>query len=146
MTTERHINEAGLTLVKHFESFSAIPYVCPAGHRTIGYGHVIGPNENFDTITPEMGEHLLQMDLNIAESDVVRLIEVDLSDNQFSALVSFVFNIGGAALQRSTLRKRLNQRDYTGAAEEFPKWCYAGGVKLAGLLRRRIAEQKLFLS
>ena len=69
-----------------------------------------------------------------------------ISDNQFSALVSFTFNVGAGALQRSTLRMKLNRGEYQNAAGEFPKWRMAGGRVLAGLVRRRAAERALFMA
>ena len=69
-----------------------------------------------------------------------------ISDNQFSGLVSFTFNLGAGALQRSTLRIKLNRGEYQNAADEFPKWRMAGGRVLAGLVRRRAAEWALFLA
>jgi GH24 family phage-related lysozyme (muramidase) len=85
-------------------------------------------------------------DLAPREVAVSRLITVPLNQNQFDALVSFVFNLGSGALQCSTLRRRLNAGAYLEAADEFPKWVYAGGRKLKGLVRRREAERILFLS
>lgn len=142
----RHINEAGLALVKKFEGFSSEPYQDQAGHFTIGWGHLIMEGENFTEITPEEAENILQMDLNRAESAVDRLIKVTLTDNQFAALVSFTFNLGSGALYRSTLRKVLNGGEYIKAAKEFPRWIFSAGVRNKGLLRRRIAERNLFLT
>lgn len=142
----RHINEAGLKLIKLFEGFSPKPYRDIAGYSTIGWGHLIDKSETFGEITPEEGEALLKNDLASAEYSVLKLIKVVLSDNQFAALVSFTFNLGGGALQCSTLRSRLNRGWYLGAADEFPKWCFAGGKKNNGLFKRRIIERDLFLT
>ena len=107
----KHINQAGLNLIKYFESYKQFPYICPAGYLTIGYGHVIKPNETFENgISPEAAEALLKEDVENAECAVIRLIVVPLTDNQFSALVSFTFNLGGGALQRSTLRMKINRK------------------------------------
>ena len=76
----------------------------------------------------------------------ISIIKTALTENQFSALVSFTFNLGAGALQRSTLRMKLNRGEVQGAADEFPKWLIAGGRILAGLVRRRAAERALFLS
>ena len=82
----------------------------------------------------------------MAERAVLRLITVPLSDGQFDALVSFTFNLGSGALQRSTLRRKVNRQEYEDAALEFGKWVWAGGRRLKGLINRRKAEAALFLS
>ena len=98
-------------------------------------------------ISEAEAETLLVLDLESSEGWVLRLVKEPLSENQFSALTSFTFNVGCGALQRSTLRMKLNRGEYTlGAADEFPKWRRAGGRILAGLVRRRAAERALFLA
>lgn len=142
----REINEAGLDLIKLFEKFSPTKYICQAGYPTIGWGHVILPNEKFDEpISEELGDELLSKDLLIAERSVCRLITIALTDNEYAALVSFAFNLGGGALQRSTLRQLVLRGEVGDAADEFPKWVYANGRRSRGLLRRRLAERELFL-
>jgi len=141
------ISQQGLELIKHFEGFSAKQYICAGGKPTIGYGHVILPNENFPPrITKEQAEELLAKDIVRFEIDVMACVKVPLTQGQFDALVSFAFNLGGAALRGSTLLKRLNAKDYDGAATEFSRWVFASGKRLAGLARRREAERELFLS
>lgn len=145
----RYATERCIELIKRFEGFSPKPYLCPAGYWTIGYGHVITAQDkdNYrDPITEAEAEALLKKDVFKAEKAVLRLIKVPLTDGQFDALVDFVFNLGGGALQRSTLRAKLNRGEYLDAADEFLKWVWAGGRKLKGLVRRRIAERELFLS
>lgn len=143
----RQINEAGLKIVKGFESLELTAYRCPAGKMTIGYGHVITTGEVFARrITTELAESVLRRDLSIAEQAVTRFVKVDITDNQFSALVSFTFNCGVEALRRSTLLRKLNAGDAAGASNEFSKWIRGGGRILNGLVRRRQAEQQLFLS
>ena len=137
-------SEAGIEIIKRFEGFSPIPYLCPAGYNTIGYGHLIKQDEVFESITLTEAEELLIKDLRKAENTVKQLIYQPLNENQFSALVSFVYNLGGGALQASTLRIKLNRDGVEGLEGEFLKWVYAGGRKLRGLLNRRIAEAKLF--
>jgi GH24 family phage-related lysozyme (muramidase) len=139
----RHITQAGIDLIKQFEGFSPAIYICPAGYPTIGYGHVVKPQERqqfASGITPEQAETLLRQDVQTAERAVLRLITVPLTDGQFDALVSFTFNLGAGALQRSTLRRRVNRGDHAGVPPEFRKWVWAGGRKLQGLVRRREAE------
>lgn len=148
MAQRRQITQAGINLIRKFEGFSSTRYICPAGVYTIGYGHAIRKGELWDsptvTITEEEATALLIEDVKIAERAVSRLIAVPLSDSQFDAIVDFTFNLGGGALQRSTLRSMLNRGEYQNTSLEFPKWCWAGGRRVNGLLRRRIEEQKLF--
>jgi len=141
----RRIGQRGLDLIKQFEGWYPEPYLCPANKWTIGYGHLITPEETFTHITMEEGEDLLELDVNEAELGVETLVKVPLNQNQFDALVSFVFNLGSGNLSASTLLKKLNAGDYKGAADEFPRWIFAAGKKLLGLIARRDAERTLFL-
>ncbi|MFN7755315.1 MAG: lysozyme [Holosporales bacterium] len=139
----RRVTPAGLALIKQFESFSPTVYICPAGYPTIGYGHVVKlqERERFASgITAEQAEALLRQDVQTAERAVLRLITVPLTDGQFDALVSFTFNLGAGALQRSTLRRKVNRGDNAAVPAEFRKWVWAGGRKLEGLVRRRGGE------
>ena len=147
----RHINEHGIEIVKSFEGLSLKPYLCPANVWTVGYGATVGwdgrPfNMDMEPISEAEADAFLVRDLESAEGWVRRLIKTRLSENSFSSLVSFTFNVGAGALQRSTLRMKLNREEYQGAADEFPKWRRAGGRILAGLVRRRAAERALFLA
>jgi lysozyme len=142
----RHIIQAGLDLIKSFEGFSPTVYLCAAGYPTIGYGHVVRKGESFTVISEDDAENILAKDVETAEKSVLRLISVPLSDAQFASLVSFVFNLGSGALQRSTLRSKINRGEYIDASDEFRKWVWGGGRKLKGLVRRREAERQLFLS
>ena len=145
----RKVSEEGLRLIKRFEGFSETVYICPAGYPTIGYGHVVLDHEveNFAYgISEEQATDLLRQDVAIAERAVLQHINVPLSDGQFDALVSFTFNLGSGALQRSTLRRKLNRQEYRLAAKEFGRWVWAGGKKLKGLIHRRNAEAALFSS
>lgn len=142
----RHITQEGLYLIKSFEGFSPTVYLCSAGVPTIGYGHAIKRGESFTSITEEDAENILARDVSVAEKGVLRLISVPLSDGQFNALVSFSFNLGTGALQRSSLRLKLNRSEYTDASDEFMKWIRAGGKVIKGLVRRREAERRMFIS
>ena len=146
-----HINERGIEIVKSFEGISLKPYLCPANVWTVGYGATVGSDGR--RIDPDMGsiseteaDALLLRDLESSEGWISRLIKTALTENQFSALTSFTFNVGAGALQRSTLRMKLNRGEVQGAADEFPKWKFANKRILAGLVRRRAAERALFLS
>jgi len=141
----RHTTEDGLRLIRRFEGFSAVPYLCPAGYLTVGYGHVVkNPDAFRQPITEDEATEILNVDVETAERAVLRLITVPLTDGQFDALVSFTFNLGAGALQRSTLRRKVNREDHEDAADEFLRWVWAGGRKLNGLIRRRQAEAALY--
>ena len=141
----RNITQNGLDLIKRFEGFSRTVYFCPAGYPTIGYGHVVKDGEDFSNgIMEGEAEELLRQDAVIAERAVLRLINVPLTDGQFDALVSFTYNLGGGALQRSTLRRKINREEHGEVPEQFMRWVWAGGRKLKGLVRRRAAEAGLY--
>lgn len=137
------LSDDGLAFIKHFEGFRATTYRDIAGLPTIGYGHLIKKGEAFTSITVQEATVLLRQDVEAAARAVSRLITVDLSQSEFDALVSFTFNLGAGALQRSTLRRRLNRGDYD-VRNEFMKWTRAGGVKSPGLVARRAAEADVF--
>lgn len=140
------ISQTGLDLVKSFEGLRLKAYYDSVGVLTIGFGST-GPHVKPGmVITPKQAEDLLRDDVTRFEACVSKQVTVPLSQNQFDALVSFAFNLGCGNLASSTLLKKLNAKDYAGAASEFAKWNRAGGKVLAGLTRRREAEKALFLS
>ncbi|MBI1275388.1 glycoside hydrolase family protein [bacterium] len=133
--------------IKRHEGFSDRPYLCPAGYTTIGWGHLIRRDEHIDSpISSEDAERLLAQDIDQARMAVLRLVQWPLSDNQQGALVSFTFNLGAGALQRSTLRRKLNRGEVAAVPDELRRWVYAGGRKLPGLMIRREAEVRLFMA
>lgn len=141
----RATGEAGVSLIRAFEGFSPVAYVCPAGFPTIGYGHFIQPDERFEvSLSLEEGEALLRKDLPRYERAVCRLIDKPLGDLCFDALVSFTFNLGEGALAASTLRRLINVGRVTEAGPQFDRWVFAGARKLPGLVRRRAAERALW--
>jgi lysozyme len=143
--TPRATGAAGLSLIRAFEGFSPVPYVCPAGFPTVGYGHVVREGEHFgESLSPEAGEALLRADLPRYEGAVCRLIAVPLADLCFDALVSFTFNLGEGALAASTLRRLVNEGRLGEAGPQFDRWVFAGARKLPGLVRRRAAERALW--
>ena len=131
-------------LIKHFEGVKLKSYQDSVGVWTIGYGSTLGIKEGVE-ISEQEAEDLLIHDISRFESGVSDLINVPLYQHEYDALVSFSFNLGSGALQRSTMRSLINNRRYEGAAEEFGKWVYAGGNILLGLQRRRDAERLMFL-
>jgi lysozyme len=139
----RIMSEKAIELIKEFEELRLEAYLCPAGVWTIGWGHTKGVKPGMK-ITEEQAEELLEEDMQEAIRVVERL-NVDLSDNQYNALVSFVFNIGGSAFARSTIRRKIlvNPNDKTIRAE-LMRWVYADGKMLKGLERRREEEAELY--
>lgn len=145
----RHVTEEGLNLIKQFEGFSPTIYICPAGYPTIGYGHVVLAHEQDQFaagITQAEATEILRKDVRTAERGVLRLIAVPLTDGQFDALVSFTFNLGAGALQRSTLRRKVNRGEHESVPAELLKWVWAAGKRLPGLVRRRRAEALAYFS
>lgn len=144
------LNQKGINLIKYYEKLETEAYLDPGGVWTIGYGHTAARGEPKPhrgmKITPKQAEEIFLRDVRYFEDWVKRLVKVPLNENQFSALVSFAYNLGEGSLQKSTLLKKLNNRDYNGAAEEFDKWIYDDGKKLNGLVKRRASEKALFKS
>jgi GH24 family phage-related lysozyme (muramidase) len=138
------INAKGIQLLKAFEGLRLRAYQDAVGVWTIGYGTTSGVRPGM-VITEAQAEELLRRDLNRFERAVTDLVNVPLNSDQFSALVSFTYNVGEGALASSTLLRLLNQRDYKGAADQLLRWDKADGQALAGLTRRRKAERALFL-
>ena len=139
----RSINKAGLELIKSFEGCKLKAYVCPAGVLTIGYGSTGSHVKPGMVITQDQADELLRSDLRRFEDYVDQHCK-PATDNQFAALVSFAFNVGEGNLRTSTLRRLHNAGDYAGAQGQFARWNKGGGKVLAGLVRRREAEAKLY--
>ena len=145
------INNAGIQLIKSFEGCFLNAYLCPAKVWTIGYGstqYLDGkPVKKGDKITQKQAEELLIDTVSVFANNVSKLIKKELNENQFSALVSFAFNLGSGALSKSTLLKKVNANPHdTSINAEFLKWNKAGGKVLAGLTRRRKAESQLYFT
>ena len=139
---------SGKSIIKEFEGFRAVAYLCPADVVTIGYGttRIRGKAVKLGMkITTEEAEVFLEEDLKSFEDVVNQNVNVELTQNQFDALVSFVYNVGAANFKKSTLLKKINVNKLIEASDEFLKWNKAGGKTLAGLTRRREAEKNLFL-
>lgn len=130
-------------LVRQFEGCRLAAYICPAGVPTIGVGRTRGVKMG-DRCSVQQADLWLTEDLQDAEAAVSSLVKVPLSQGQFDALVSFVFNLGASAFTKSTLLKRLNAGLPVAAADEFKRWVYSGGVRLKGLVDRRAAEEAMF--
>lgn len=139
------VSEKGIALIREFEGCNLRAYKDSVGIWTVGYGHV-GPEvrEGLE-ITQARAEELLLEDIADAEKCVRNSVSVALTEGEFSALVSFCFNLGCGRLRGSTLLRKLNAGDVD-IGPEFEKWCFAGGKKSEGLVRRRKAERELFES
>lgn len=144
------ISQTGIDLIKEYEGCYLTAYKCPAGVWTIGYGTtepINGkPISQGMKITQQQANELLIKNLKTYEKAVNDYTKVPLNQNQYDALVSFVYNVGCNAYKTSTLLQLLNKDDYEGAANQLPRWNKAGGKVLAGLTKRREAEKKLFLT
>jgi len=135
---------AGRALIRQFEGCYLQAYRCPAGIPTIGVGHTRGVKMG-DRCSQQQADVWLTEDLQDAEAAVAQLVKTPLAQQQFDALVSFTFNLGGRALAESTMLILLNKGNHKAAAEQFGRWVNSNGVKLDGLVRRRAAEKALFL-
>ena len=124
---------------------SSKPYLCPRGFLTVGYGHKIQNGSQSKCISQNDANTLFLKDLKIAENSVLRNIKVFLLQHQFDSLASFTFNVGGGALQRSTLRQKINREAFEEAKEEFGRWVYCNNKKIQGLVLRRKIEAELFI-
>ena len=156
------ISPKALKMIAHHEGTRYKPYRCPAALWTVGVGHVLYPAQGklpmADRLTypikPEDNRvwskdevnALLEFDLKRFESGVRRYCPAIATQGQFDALVSFSFNVGLGALQRSSIRMKTNRGDFEGAADDLMKWTKAGGKVLPGLVKRRTDERLLYLT
>ena len=137
-----------IDLIKKYEGFRSQAYQDSVGVWTIGYGttRINGePVKAGMTITEDRALELVRAEVNKLWTNIESILTVRLNENQMNALVDFAYNLGFNALKTSTLMKKLNAGDFTGAANEFTRWVYAGGKVLPGLVKRREAEKQLFL-
>lgn len=138
------MNTQACKLIKKFEGFSATPYRCAGGYWTIGWGHRLGPTEAYQALTYGEAKALLQRDVERCERALRKLVRVPLEAHQEAALISFIFNVGAAAFQRSTLRMKVNRDEHDDVPAEFRRWVWCKGRKLAGLVARREAEAQWY--
>ena len=143
------VPQAAIDLAKRFEGFHRVakvdpgraqPYICPAGYWTIGYGHLCEPSH--PPITEGEAEVYLAHDLQMALAATLRYCPVLATEpeGRVAAIVDFTFNLGAGRLQTSTLRRRINQRDWSASGQELRRWVYGGGKVLPGLVARRAIE------
>ena len=149
------VPKTAIELAKRFEGFHRVPrndplrrahpYICPAGYLTIGYGHLCDPTH--PPITESEAEVYLAHDLQTALAATLRYCPglATESEGRLAAIVDFTFNLGAGRLQTSTLRRRINQRDWVASGKELRRWVYGGGKVLPGLVARREADCALLV-
>ena len=146
---EMLVSNLGVDLICDFEGKRLVAYDDGVGIWTIGFGTTIYPNgirvKKGDTCTEAQAKVYMQNDLKKFEHAVNDAVNIPLNQNQFDALVSLTYNIGAAAFSKSTLVKKLNAGDISGAADQFDVWINAGGKRMQGLVNRRSKEKLLFL-
>jgi lysozyme len=147
------INNAGIDLIKKWEGFSQVPYLCSAGVPTIGIGTTRYPDGSKvrlkdKAITIDEAEDLLQQDLAVRSKELMKILPKTLNDNQFNALLSFVYNLSVGDLAKSTLLKLIlkNPNQKVAIKKQFLRWVNAGGKKCQGLVNRRNDEIKLYFT
>lgn len=139
------VSDKGIEFIKQWEKLALDVYNDGAGYQTIGFGHRIREGENLKRIDEEQATELLMSDIEDTEIKLTDCIEREISQEQFDAFASLAFNIGTHAFERSTLLQKLNQgRPFKECAPQFDRWVFAGSKKMAGLVKRRAAERKLF--
>ena len=141
----KNISQRGIEFIKKYEDFSPTPYPDGQG-MSIGYGHQIRKGEILNYLTRETADKLFMEDLKqVYEPIIHKHVKVNLTQGQYDALCSFVYNFGEPKFKQSTLLKRLNQKDYAGASEEFERWVNFNGKPHKGLTKRRAEETQMFL-
>ena len=142
----KKLADSSLKLIAQFEGFSAHPYADAQGY-SVGFGHFILPSDNFEyPMSKKTAYSLLSSDAALAAQVVRDNVIVPLTQNQFDAIVSLTYNIGSGAFSSSTLLKKLNAGDYSGAASQFKVWRKSQGQVLPALVARRADEERIFLS
>lgn len=154
---ENKMTNEGIELIKHFEGIPGSgkpflnPYLCPAGRLTIGWGHTGKDVKDGIRIDEAEAQRFLFLDILVAANCIKKNVKVELTDNQFSALVSWIFNLGCGNFMLSTLQKVINKKDWLACRYEIARWNKAinpnsGKLEpLEGLRRRRNAEVLLFM-
>jgi lysozyme len=138
-------SDRGVNFIKRWEGYSPFVYLDAVGKPTIGHGHLITPTSKFEEpLSPQAAHDLLVEDVRKHEKPIHRLVKVRLQTHKCDALSSFVFNLGGGALQKSTLLKKVNAGEHDLVPDEFRKWNRAGGVVLRGLVNRREQEAQMY--
>lgn len=139
----------GLALIRRHEGYRKTAYRCPAGVWTVGYGHtsMAGPPPVFAglEVSRAQANEILARDVEAVARQVTALLKVPLASQEFSALVSFAFNVGIGNFAKSSVLKAVNAGDFAAVPRRLQLWTKAGGKVLPGLIRRRAAEAELFV-
>lgn len=139
------IVDLAVDLITQFEGFCSIPYICPAGKRTIGYGEIMTPKDKRKKITKEEGKVFVRRRAEEIYEQLQKLLPFGLEENQYVALISFIYNIGIGAFEHSTLlKKMLNNSPNNLLRTEWMKWVHSNGKVLKGLTIRRAKEWNIF--
>jgi lysozyme len=139
------LSPAGARFIQSWESCSLTMYLDAGGKPTIGFGHLLEPNETITPITQDEADALFDVEAMHFADEVSALVTVDLRQHEFDCLVSFSYNCGHEALAKSTLLKRINAEDFAGACCELTRWVNVDGKPSIGLFRRRAGEQAVLL-
>jgi lysozyme len=139
----------GIAIIRKYEGLKLRAYICPSGLPTIGYGATFYMNGSRvqigDVITIDHADKLLHFQVKLFAEEVRRTIKSNINDNQLGALVSFCFNVGGAAFSKSTLARKVNANPNDSTIRnEFMRWTRGGGKVLPGLVKRREEEANLY--
>lgn len=149
VTGLRDISENGYKIIREFEGLRTTAYLDTGGVWTIGYGTIKYPNgaavKKGDTCTKDQAEIWLKNDCKWVDAALDKYIKVAITQNQFDALASFVYNIGETAFAKSTMLTLINKSDHSAAANQFDRWIYDNGKKIVGLVNRRAKEKALFM-
>ena len=149
VTGYRDISEKGYAIIREFEGFKAEAYLDTGGVWTIGFGTIKYPNgqrvKKGDTCTREQADQWLKNDCKWVDACLDKNVKVNLNQNQFDALASFVYNIGETAFVKSTMLTLINQNSFALAASQFDRWVFDNGKRIQGLVNRRTKEKSLFL-
>jgi lysozyme len=149
------LSKEGLDRLKALEGLRLSPYFDSAGRLTVGYGHLIRPWDGVsktESITEERAEEILRKDVSPAVACINDAISSSsINQNQFDALVWFVYNIGCSAFQSSTMLRLINTGQLEAASNEFLRWDKVHNaqgmfVEVVGLKNRRTAEKERFLT
>ena len=138
------LQKKAFDVITKYEGWKPSTYVCPAGRKTIGWGFTSPETIRKGTLTRNEADKMLISYIDGLSSYLDGQVQVKLTENQKAALISFIYNVGRGNFESSTLLKKLNKRDFSGAAAEFSKWNKSKGKVLSGLTRRRADERALF--
>jgi lysozyme len=149
ITSLRDISEQGFAIIREFEGFHTNAYLDTGGVWTIGFGTIKYPDganvKKGDTCAKDQAELWLKNDCQWVDACLDKYVKVNINQNQFDALASFVYNIGETAFVKSTMLTLINQNSLTSAASQFDRWVFDNGKRIQGLVNRRAKEKSLFL-